>query len=151
MRQILALLIALIAVPVQAQEVRDCDWRASAWNLAEPWEENSRTFANGAVRLALLDTIEPAAVPFHLLVLSPPYDEVGARQCRVVSFDGGLGFGSIAFGRLTASYDPAIGLTFEVPVVIYLPEANFANPSLLRVTLNQATGAVGAEVELGAE
>ncbi len=151
MRLVLALLGTLIALPVQAQQVRECDWHASAWNLAEPWEENTRTFANGAVRLALLDTIEPAAAPFHLLLLSPPHDELGARQCRIVSFQGDLGFGDIGFASLSASYDPAIGLIFEVPATIYLPEENFANPSLLRITLNQASGAVGTQVYPGAE
>ena len=76
MKALLALAFAAaMAGPAVAQQVRDCDWLASAWNLAEPWEENTRTFANGAVRLALLDAIEPGAVPFHLLVLSPPWDE----------------------------------------------------------------------------
>ncbi len=51
-----------LAAPVAAQTVGDCDtWQTSARNLAEPWEANSRTFANGDIRVALLDTIEPAA------------------------------------------------------------------------------------------
>ncbi|HFQ15311.1 MAG TPA: hypothetical protein ENK41_03055 [Rhodobacteraceae bacterium] len=141
----------LSAWPAGAQEVGACDWRASAWNLAEPWEENSRTFSNGAVRLAVLDTIEPGAVPFNLLVLSPPYDELGVRQCRIISFSDGIGFAGITFSRLSASYDPAIGLSFEVPVMIYLAEEEFANSALLRFSLNQATGEIGAAMVPGPE
>lgn len=139
------------AVPAWAQSVSDCDWRARADAVMEPWEENTRTFANGAVRLAVLDTIEPAAVPFHILVLSPPYGPVGDRQCKVISFDQGSGFGGVSFSDLTASYDPSTGLRFEIPVVVSLPDEDFSNPSTLIFTLNQATGAIVADLLLGAE
>ena len=49
-----------LSAPAAAQSLSDCDWRASAWLLAEPWEANSRTFANGDVRIALIDAIEQA-------------------------------------------------------------------------------------------
>ncbi len=147
----LAFATAFFANAASAQEVSECDWRASARTLVEPWEENSRAFANGNVRIALLDTIEPGAVPYQILVLSPPFDELGARQCRVISFQGGFGFAGVSFSALEASYDPAVGLNFSLPVVIYLEEANFANPSLLHFTVNQATGAVVADMELGRE
>lgn len=144
-------LLALTSGLAAAQTVSDCDWRARADAVVEPWEENTRTFANGAVRLSLLDTIEPAAVPFHILVLSPPYGELGERQCRIISLDQGTGFGGVSFSDLTASYDPAIGLRFEVPVVIYLPEDGFSNPSVLIFTVNQATGQITTDLLLGNE
>ena len=55
------LLVLASAAHASAQSVEDCDWRASAQALIEPWEDNTRTFANGDVRLAVTDTIEPAA------------------------------------------------------------------------------------------
>lgn len=141
----------LFAAPVAAQTVEPCDWRASAAAIAEPWQDNTRTFSKGAVRLALLDTIEPAAGAFHVLVLSPPYSELGDRQCRVVSFDGGMGFGNLTFSALEAGYDPAIGLMFSLPGTIFLPEDAFQNSVMLRFTLNQATGAIDARIDLGPE
>jgi hypothetical protein len=130
----------------QAQEVGECDWRASAAALGEPWEENSRTFASGAVRLALLDTVEPAAGALHMLVLSPPYDELGTRQCRVVSHQGGIGFAGLEFDMLEASYDAAIGLIFQVPVTTMVPEDGSFAAGILTFTLNQATGDIFAEL-----
>lgn len=140
----LAILLALTA-PAVAQEVGDCDWKAGADVVAEPWDVNSRTFSNGAVRLALIDTIEPAALPFHLLVLSPPYDDVGARQCRVVSYQGGMGFYDIDFTALTANYDPAVGLIFDLPVQIWVSDGNIV-VRRLHVTLNQASGKITASL-----
>ena len=80
-----ALCLACLSAPAFAQEVAPCDdYRSSAHALAEPWEASTRVFANGEVRLAIADTIEPAAGAFHLIILSPPYDEVGGRHvCRI--------------------------------------------------------------------
>lgn len=131
----------LCALPVHAQQVTPCDWQASAENIPEPWEKHSRTFANGAVRLAVIDTVEPAAGAFWLLILSPPHDELGARQCRLV---GGrdMGFGGMAFAGLTASYEPSTGLSFSLPVRGF--DGERALDRTLRVTLDQATGAIAA-------
>ena len=145
-----ALALTLAATGAVAQQVSDCDWRASAQAVAEPWEQNSRTFSNGAVRLALLDTIEPAAAAFHLLVLSPPYDEVGGRQCRVLSFQGATGFGAMDFAALFAEYDPARGLFFEIPVEVYDGTRGEMIPRWLNLVLNQATGEIDAWLHSGA-
>ena len=52
----------MVASASSAQTAFPCDWQARADAIVEPWEENSKTFANGAVRVALLDTIEPAGM-----------------------------------------------------------------------------------------
>lgn len=134
------------AAPAAAQHVGECDWLASAWLVAEPWEQYSRTFANGDVRVALIDAIEPGAVPFHLLILSPPWDELGARQCRVLSLDPGIGFSGVDFAALQAWYDPAAGLFFSVPVSVYEEATGGFGDRMLDFTLNQATGAIEAFV-----
>lgn len=139
---IAALALTFMGTHVSAQVVNECDWQASAWNLVEPWETNSRTFSNGRTRLALLDTIEPGAAPLHILVLSPPEDELGGRQCRVVSLHDGFGFAGIEFDRLTASYNPATGLSFRVPVQEYDAGNAFMRGWTLAFTLNQATGQI---------
>lgn len=150
--RLLAILIGMLfAAPALAQEVAECDWRSSAQAIVEPWEENTRLFANGAVRLALLDTVEPAAGAAHLLILSPPLNELGERQCRVVSFAEGVGYAAMYFSELEAGYDPAIGLIFTIPAQIYLPDSGFSNSTLLTITLNQSSGVIGITQELGNE
>ena len=153
---VLAAAAGLCAGAAAAQEFntlapRDCDWRASAEALVEPWEETSRTFANGEVRIALLDTIEPAAGAFHLLILSPPYGEMGERQCRVISRGSGIGWAGIGFSQLKASYDPARGLVFVVRAQYYDPETSFQNPMRLEITLRQDTGAITVREFIGPE
>ena len=117
MRKTALTLAALVGMAgsASAQEAVFCDWQASAQAIVEPWSEHTRTFANGDVRLALLDTIEPAAGAFHILVLSPPYDELGSRQCRTIGMSSGMGFGGVDFATLDADYDPSVGLIFGLP------------------------------------
>ena len=141
-------ILAATAIPTfsVAQSVTDCDQRARADSIVEPWSDNSRTFANGAVRVALLDSIEPASGAFHLLVLSPPFDQMGARQCKLVSLDGALGFAGLDFTAMRASYDPARGLTLRMPGQAFSPADGVAHPIRLSVTINQATGKISASV-----
>lgn len=137
----IAILAALCAGQVQAAGTSDCDWMASADFIAEPWSTNTRSFANGAVRLAKLDVIEPAAAPFHLLVLAPPYGPLGERQCHVISSAQAIGWGELYFDQLSASYDPTRGLVFQIPA--QTPDLGSAPENLMvEVTLNQSTGAV---------
>lgn len=148
MRALLMLTALLMAAPpALAADVARCDdSRSNAWNLAEPWEANSALFANGAIRLAVVDTIEPAGTPFHLLVLSPPIDVLGGRQCRVVSAEGVNGFGGLDLSGAVASYDPARGLRVVIPAKTYLPDSGEFGPATLTVIINQATGAIDAEL-----
>ncbi|MCK0121958.1 hypothetical protein MWU61_15505 [Loktanella sp. F6476L] len=147
MKSILSIpLVALFAAPLSAQTVSDCDWESSARNLIEPWEDHTKVFAEGAVRLAMLDTVEPAVAAMHLLVLSPPYDEVGDRQCKTIGSGDRIGFSGIRWDALTAGYDPAAGLIFEVPVSRYDPESDGFPTSLLSFTLNQSTGEIDAVI-----
>ncbi len=134
--------LALAPVMLPAQEVNICAWQATGANIAEPWEQNSRSFAHGKVRIALLDTIEPAAASFYILVLSPPYDEAGGRQCVLVTADGGGGFGAVDFAALKARYDAAVGLVISVPVTTAHPGLGAPTPQMLRFSVNQATGAI---------
>jgi len=132
------------AIVANAHEVVDCDWQASLPSIVEPWEENTRVFANGAVRLTLVDVSEPAAGSFHIVALSPPDDGFGGRQCKVVSAFGDVGFSDVEFKELTASYDPSIGLIFDVPVRVFDSGADTFVPKDLTFSLTQATGAIFA-------
>ena len=133
----------LLASPAVAQEVRECDWQSDAQNLMEPWEENTRTFANGAIRVAAIDTVEPALGWAYLLILSPPYDELGLRQCRIVAFNDYMGFAGIDFSTLHAVYDQGEGLRLTLDVQ-WSPDGNTLETESLSMIINQQTGAIGA-------
>lgn len=144
------LLIATLSVaasPVFANgvQVMDCDWQSSARNIVEPWEDNSRSFSNGKTRVAALDTVEPAAGWAYVLVLSPPYSEVGDRQCKVIGYSGS-GFAGMDFSQLRSAYDPASGLSFTIPVDVYDFNHGLGVPRQLWFQLNQATGDIRTDL-----
>ncbi|MEM6275933.1 MAG: hypothetical protein AAF714_03220 [Pseudomonadota bacterium] len=141
----IAATLSMLAVPLAAQEVAPCDWRASAAAVAEPWERNTATFARGMVRLALLDTVEPAAGAFHILVLSPPFDEIGTRQCRVISQGDSIGFAGADFASLRASYEASRGLTFRMDITRFDPATAGFEEAEIAFTVNQSTGAITVE------
>ncbi|SHI48863.1 hypothetical protein SAMN05444000_101252 [Shimia gijangensis] len=144
----IALSLALaLASSLNAQQVANCEWQARADAIVEPWENHSRTFANGDVRLALLDTVEPAAGAYHVLVLSPPFGELGDRQCRTIGMSQGVGFSGVDFDSLTAAYDPAHGLVFNLEVQRFVPDANDFLPAQLQFAVNQSTGFIGVLLE----
>lgn len=148
LRTSLSLLALALPAAGAAQDLSACDGRASARNLPEPWDAPAvtRTFANGQVRLAILDTVEPAAAALHLLILSPPYDELNGRQCRILSAAGGMGFGGMTLEGMQAGYDPARGLIFSIPVAIFQPASGGFADATLGVLLNRATGGIVASV-----
>ncbi len=137
-----AALIMAMAQVALAQEVMECDWQAGARSIVEPWEENSKTYANGAVRVAALDTIEPAVAFAYLLVLSPPYDELGDRQCRVVGERLGSGFAGIDFGSIESGYSPELGLSLSLDVGIYNTDIGVSDMVPLTIWINQSTGEI---------
>ena len=149
-RACLAALSVAAAAPVAAQTAIDCTgWQASAQNIPEPWQANTRTFANGDVRVTLLDTIEPAAGAYYLMVLAPPYDELGSRYCAIIAEgDGGVGFAGMQFDQTSASYDPATGLTVWVPTRLFAPETGGFDDALLGVIIDQAAGTIKPFFEL---
>jgi hypothetical protein len=147
-RPLLFALALGLPVTAQAQSIGPCDgWQSSAALVAEPWEANTALFANGAVRLAIIDTFEPAAASFHLMILSPPYDELGYRQCVLVSGPEGEGLAGLTLEGIVADYDPAAGLRFKLRASRWLMETDTYKDAVLSVTLNQATGAVTARLD----
>ncbi|ARJ69464.1 hypothetical protein [Paracoccus contaminans] len=146
-RPVLIAAAALAPLSGHAAAVRQCDGTASAWNLAEPWEQHSASYAQGAIRVAVLDTIEPAGAPVQLLVLAPPLDEIGARRCRIVSLSAeGSGFYDLDFPGRKGSYDPARGLTLTIPAKRFDPRSGQGRPATLTVTIDQNSGAIAADL-----
>jgi len=150
----LALAAACAALPLgaTAQVIADCDWVGTAANIVEPWADHSRTFANGAIRVAVVDTGgEPACCSSHLMILSPSGDgtmDPIYRQCHVASAREGWGFYGVDVARITASYDPARGLLLSVPVDHWHEGIDQGRPPIeerMEIRVNQSTGAVTAE------
>jgi hypothetical protein len=133
----------LLATSLHAQTtVRPCEgYESNARNLMMPPEVSVRTFANGEVRAIGLDTSEPACCSAHLMVdffvASEPFP-----SCALVSAGNGSGFSGFRMADLTASYDPATGLTLTLPAGRFDGSGSVMSP--LHVTINRATGTVTA-------
>ena len=144
---------AVIAAPqvTVAQAISDCDWRSEARFIVEPWEENSRSFANGNVRLTRINAREPVPGPLYLMVQWRSDPVTDWSECRLIGWTQAQGFAQLEFAALSASYDPAKGLTFTLPGLFYLEEEGFSNSVLIALTLNRATNKVSVEAALGIE
>lgn len=140
---LVALAAMALSLPVAAQSVRDCDgFEANARNLVFPLDRSTASYANGDIRLIMLDTAEPACCSFHLMVLYPD-PEIGHGLCALVSDRGQSGFGGIDLTGRTASYDPATGLSVRMPVRRY--DGMAFRETAVTVTVNQQTGRVTAQ------
>lgn len=101
-----------------APTVVECTNYAMATYVMEPWEKNTRTFYNGQVRVALVDTDgEPACCSTWLVVIFPDVqDELGGRTCRMVGTGETLGYAGVNLAGIKTAYNAATGLTLTVPV-----------------------------------
>lgn len=139
---VFALGLTAAASPVLAQEVNFCDDRADLESVPEPWSENTRTFGNGKVRAAVINALEPAIAPYFLIVLHPPLDEYGARNCSMIGSADNYGYAALDFGHLHADYDPDVGLTLSLPGRLEKAAVGATRSLDLTVTINQDTGTV---------
>lgn len=131
-----------------AQSLSDCDdWRSAVLGIAEPWEANTKTYADGTVRLVIMDVGEPVLGSFRLLILTPPTDaNPDARQCQVMSPDPDLGFAGLSFDGVTDSTDPT-GLTVLIPAKRWIAETDTYGDAILSVTVNATDGAIAASLD----
>lgn len=150
LRTLLLAMMVISPAPVLAQAAVDCfGHQASALAIPEPWEDHTRTYSNGAVRVTLMDKVEPAAGAFYLLVQAPPFDEMGNRACAVIaSAPGGMGFANLFWSNLGTSYDPNAGLIVRVPVEVFSPATGGFDPAILAVTINQSNGQIVPRYEI---
>jgi len=84
----------------------------------------TRSFSQGKITIAHVDTDgEPVCCSEHLLIFIPSPD-IGSR-CFAVSEkpakgdESARGFSTVAFNRITASYDRTKGLLLTVPYTLY--------------------------------
>ncbi|MBV9043528.1 MAG: hypothetical protein JO348_10815 [Alphaproteobacteria bacterium] len=155
MRRLVLGLLALLAFAAPAGAVNlvscnDDETTSSARNIAEPWEKNARTFSNGQIRVALLDTGgEPVCCSYHLLVLYPSGDgDQGGDEyaaCTVVNDYEGRGFVSLDFAKLAAAYDPKKGLLISFPYRVYNEDGGPQKGGIAKVRVNSKTGKITVE------
>lgn len=137
-RLVLGFIATLLAGPALAfPTLSDCGWQSSAQYLVEPWSENSATFSNGLTRIALIETVEPAAGSYGLLILSPPFSEMGERQCQVLH-----GFSGLSLEGMRSAYDPSIGLQLTLTGMVYRESKGEFASAQVDIIINQATGAI---------
>ena len=145
---LLAALACMTALPAYADTVSDCDdYRSALTNIAEPWEANTVNFTtpDGDVRLVVIDTYEPAAAAYHLLILSPPF-EMDSRQCKVVSYEGTGGFRGLTTEGAKMEAKGSV-LTFTLSAVEHDPDTDSSVDAKLTVTLDIATGQITSLLE----
>ncbi len=151
-RKLLAALAVIVAPNLAtAQQIDPCDSFGLDKSAASSAILDQRSFAQGAVTLALLDLGQPEAGNLYLMLQTPPNDATGNPQCRIVSWRQGQGFAQLEFSDLKSAYDPARGLTLSVSGLFVLLEEGFSNSILMHLTINQATGGITTESELGLE
>lgn len=144
----LAAVMLVLASTAGAQVVRDCDpLLAQARNIAEPWEQSILTLLDGEIRLAVIDAIEPGAVPFHLMILTPPYDEHGARVCHVVSRTADVfGFSALTLAGMVTTTDAAGRLNLRLQAGTYNDQTGATDPGVLTVIIDPLKGQVTARM-----
>ncbi len=136
------------ATSATAQALAPCDdWRSHVLGIAEPWEANTRTYADGTLRLVIMDVGEPVVGSYRLLILSPPTDaNPDGRQCQVLSLDADMGFAGLSFDGVADSTD-ATGLTVFIPARRWMPATDTYTDATLSVTLISTDGAIAASLE----
>ena len=113
---------AIAARPKQPGMILSCDQLDSIRYVAEPWEKNSRYYADSDVRLAILDRLEPAASAVYLAVLGPPFGHFGMPTCYLLSYDKRYGFADMQLAESVAAPVDDV-LTFQVTAGYYDPSA----------------------------
>ena len=138
-----------VAGPALATVVRACDGTTeAAYNIVEPWEASSRTFYQGKVRVAWLDTGgEPACCSAHLLIVFYRDDDVEGFTCRLVSDHDASGFAGIDFKSLKSSYDPKRGLLLAFGYSRFPTggDGSATERRVAKVRINVTSGAVMVE------
>jgi hypothetical protein len=127
-----------------AQTVRPCEGLIDITMISEPWENYSRSYAEGAIRLFEAYVAPTMAAGAVIGILHPvPGDPYPMRVCTAVLHADPANpfFAEALVPQTTASYDPARGLTLRVPVSF--PDFRQPIPAV-EITINQATGQVSA-------
>ncbi len=147
----LAAALSLPSGDLAAQSVEQCHEFIDVTMITEPWEERSRSFANGAVRVFEAVGDPNLANSAVIGLLHPvPGELAGSGMFRggtaiLSDRDGRSFFGEVLIEATEANYDPATGLTLRIPVRYATDSRGLPVEDVVTVTVNQATGWVTAE------
>lgn len=125
--------------PAQAFITAPCGPEFSPLTITEPWEENSRNFAEGAIRIFEIFIDPNVASGAALGVLHPNVPGSDSyRSCTAIYAGPEFRyFGQAFVSEATAVYDASVGLIITVPVAFV-----GGRREMMRFAVNQATGAV---------
>ncbi|GAB5448861.1 hypothetical protein [Gymnodinialimonas sp.] len=128
-----------LAAPAQAFVTAPCGPEFTPNTITEPWEENTRTFANGVIRIFEIFIDPNVASGAALGILHPAGEGEEYRICTAIYQSHEFRFFAQAFvADATAVYDASLGLIITLPVA----HAGHDGPVMLRFAVNQATGVV---------
>ncbi|MEM8537100.1 MAG: hypothetical protein AAGF56_04475 [Pseudomonadota bacterium] len=142
----LVVLLLCVGNALHAQTIIDCEERAALSEMYSAAGEKLRTFANGDVEISIIDTGEQNLANVYLKVVSPPRDDLGLRQCRLIGAAQDKGFAGMNINSMESSYDPATGLQLSMIIRTYDPASETLPRRFLFFTVNQATGQITADV-----
>lgn len=142
----LAALTLTAPFAASAAVVLDCGNLAPTEALIEPWEETSRTFSRGSVRVAAVDLGEPPCCPQHFVVLLPA-NMYGGRICVLVARSALVpnGWTRVGIEEAEAVRPASGGLRVSVPVYGFDARTGGADPDsrkVISVRVRQAAGTV---------
>ncbi|MBF9044430.1 hypothetical protein HKCCE4037_13895 [Rhodobacterales bacterium HKCCE4037] len=143
MKRLVAAAVAAISFATSANAfvVRECGPEFTPLTITEPWEEYSRTYAEGAIRIFEMFIDPNVASGAAIGILHPLPDEPGGpyRRCSAIYFSDEFRFFGQAFiAEAEARYDPALGLVISVPVQVLSETGR----RIVSFAVNQATGTV---------
>jgi len=152
MRYFWAFLIAIVATPIAAQEMRECQSRVNGGLILDPNAMNGRSYANGEVTIGVIhDGRANSSDSLFITVFAPDPDNEGEKICRMVGMEDMRGYANVRLEAAQAEYTAADGLTVSIPARIYLEEEAFMNTTVLFVNVNRATHEITVTQELGNE
>lgn len=128
-----------LTAPAQAFITAPCGPEFGPLTITEPWEEYSRTFANGAIRIfeMFIDPNVASGAALGILHPNPPGSDSYRTCTAIYAGEEFRYFGQAHVPEATAVYDPALGLIITLPVSVV-----GGDRVLLRFAVNQATGQV---------
>jgi hypothetical protein len=134
MKYLLGLVMLVASMSAQAASVGVCDGLDSIGNLIG----NTKSFAQGGVKVAYVSTEEPAAHPDHVLL----FVYGNEMQIDCYSINAGpeqSGFGSVDMSKLTSSYDSAKGLLLTLPANVWTGNDGEYKTEVLKIRVNRSS------------
>jgi hypothetical protein len=132
----------LLAVPVQALELKSCeDANVTIAELVPPAAKRSRTFKDDKISIYEVDTVEPVCCAAGVAIVIPDIEDVlGGNKCVAV-----VGVASVELGEAAVQDDPDKGLLLSIPTRRFNEAADSAPGEPIKLRINVDKGTVTTE------